>query len=112
MEKILIIEDEESILMALEDDLKIEGYQVSSAKDGQEGFSMAKEQGYDLIILDIMLPKMNGFEVCKQLRQAGITTPILILTAKSQEVDKVLGLELEPMIMSQNHSVPANFLPV
>lgn len=94
MEKILIIEDEESILMALEDDLKIEGYQVSSAKDGQEGFSMAKAQGYDLIILDIMLPKMNGFEVCKQLRQAGITTPILILTAKSQEVDKVLGLEL------------------
>jgi len=94
MEKILIIEDEESILMALEDDLKIEGYQVSSAKDGQEGFSMAKEQGYDLIILDIMLPKMNGFEVCKQLRQTGITTPILILTAKSQEVDKVLGLEL------------------
>ena len=94
MEKILIIEDEESILMALEDDLRIEGYQVSSAKDGLKGFSMAKEQGYDLIILDIMLPEMNGFEVCKQLRQTGITTPILILTAKSQEVDKVLGLEL------------------
>ena len=94
MEKILIIEDEESILMALEDDLRIEGYQVSSAKDGLKGFTMAKEQGYDLIILDIMLPEMNGFEVCKQLRQTGITTPILILTAKSQEVDKVLGLEL------------------
>ena len=94
MEKILIIEDEESILMALEDDLRIEGYQVSSAKDGLKGFTMAKEQGYDLIILDIMLPEMNGFEVCKQLRQTGITTPILILTAKSQEVDKILGLEL------------------
>jgi DNA-binding response OmpR family regulator len=94
MEKILIIEDEESVLMALEIDLKIEGYQVSSAKDGLEGFSMAKEQTYDVVILDIMLPKMNGFEVCKQLRQAGITTPVLILTAKSQEVDKVLGLEL------------------
>lgn len=80
--------------MALEDDLRIEGYQVSSAKDGMKGFTMAKEQGYDLIILDIMLPEMNGFEVCKQLRQSGITTPILILTAKSQEVDKVLGLEL------------------
>ena len=94
MEKILIIEDEESILMALEDDLRIEGYKVSSAKDGLKGFTMAKEQEYDLIILDIMLPEMNGFEVCRQLRQTGITTPILILTAKSQEVDKVLGLEL------------------
>jgi DNA-binding response OmpR family regulator len=94
MEKILIIEDEESVLMALEIDLRIEGYHVSSAKDGFKGFSMAREQAYDLIILDIMLPEMNGFEVCKQLRQIGITTPILILTAKSQEVDKVLGLEL------------------
>jgi DNA-binding response OmpR family regulator len=94
MEKILIIEDEESVLMALEIDLGIEGYHVSSAKDGLKGFSMAKEQAYDLIILDIMLPEMNGFEVCKQLRHAGITTPILMLTAKSQEVDKVLGLEL------------------
>lgn len=94
MEKILIIEDEESILMALEDDLRIEGYKVSSANDGLKGFTMAKEPGYDLIILDIMLPEMNGFEVCRQLRQTGITTPILILTAKSQEVDKVLGLEL------------------
>ena len=94
MEKILIIEDEESILMALEDDLRVEGYEVSSAKDGLQGLTMAKEQGYNLIILDIMLPKMNGFEVCKQLRQTGVTTPILILTAKSQEIDKVLGLEL------------------
>jgi DNA-binding response OmpR family regulator len=94
MEKILIIEDEESVLMALEDDLRLDGYHVSSAKDGMKGFSMAKEKEYDLIILDIMLPEMNGFEVCKQLRQTGITTPILILTAKSQEFDKVLGLEL------------------
>jgi two-component system alkaline phosphatase synthesis response regulator PhoP len=94
MEKILIIEDEERILMGLEDNLRIEGYQVSSATDGLKGFLMAKEQPVDLIILDIMLPKMNGFEVCKKLRQAGITTPILILTAKSQEVDKVLGLEI------------------
>ena len=94
MDKILIVEDEESILMALEDNLRLEGYEVSSAKDGLQGLSMAKEQGYDLIILDIMLPKMDGFEVCKQLRQAGMTMPILILTAKSQEIDKVLGLEL------------------
>lgn len=94
MEKILIIEDEESILMALEDNLRLEGYEVSSAKDGQLGLSMAEEQGYDLIILDIMLPKMDGFEVCKQLRQEGITTSILMLTAKGQEIDKILGLEL------------------
>ena len=94
MEKILIIEDEESILMALTDDLGLEGYEVASARDGLKGLSMAKEKAHDLIVLDIMLPKMDGFEVCKQLRQAGMTTPILMLTAKSQEIDKVLGLEL------------------
>ncbi|MBN2029570.1 response regulator transcription factor [bacterium] len=94
MEKILIIEDEESILMPLEDDLKLEGYAVSSARDGNEGFSMAKESRHDLIILDLMLPGMNGFDVCRKLRECGITTPILILSAKSQVVDKVLGLEL------------------
>lgn len=93
MSKILIIEDEESILMALEDDLQLEGYEVSLAQDGEQGFSMAKDNRYDLIILDIMLPKMDGLEVCKQLRHSGVTTPILILTAKSQEVDKILGLE-------------------
>ena len=94
MTKILIIEDEESILMPLEDNLKLEGYEVASAKDGLQGLSMAAEKRYDLIILDIMLPKMDGFEVCKRLRQDKITTPILVLTAKSLEVDKVLGLEL------------------
>ncbi|MHC4595118.1 MAG: response regulator transcription factor [Planctomycetota bacterium] len=94
MEKILIIEDEESILMALTDDLALEGYEVTSARDGLQGLSMAKEKAHDLVILDIMLPKMDGFEVCKQLRQAGVGTPILMLTAKSQEIDKVLGLEL------------------
>ncbi|OGD18185.1 MAG: DNA-binding response regulator [Candidatus Aminicenantes bacterium RBG_16_63_16] len=94
MTKILIIEDEESILMPLEDNLKLEGYEVASAKDGLQGLSMAAEQPYDLIILDIMLPKMDGFEVCQRLRQDRIVTPILMLTAKSQEVDKVLGLEL------------------
>ena len=94
MEQILIIEDEESILMALADDLALEGYQVASARDGLKGLCMAKEKAHDLIILDIMLPKMDGFEVCKQLRQAGVGTPILMLTAKSQEIDKVLGLEL------------------
>lgn len=94
MGKILIVEDEESILIPLEDNLRLEGYEVSSAKDGLQGLSMARERSYDLIVLDIMLPKMNGFEVCRQIRQSRITTPILVLTAKSQEIDKVLGLEL------------------
>ena len=94
MEKILIIEDEEAILMPLADDLTLEGYEVSSARDGLEGFTLARGTHYDLIILDLMLPGMNGFDICKKLRAAGITTPILILSAKSQEVDKVLGLEL------------------
>ncbi len=93
MAKILIIEDEESILMALEDNLGMEGYDVSSARDGLEGFTKAQEPGWDLIILDIMLPQMDGFDVCKKLRGNGIRTPILMLTAKSQEIDKVLGLE-------------------
>jgi DNA-binding response OmpR family regulator len=94
MNKILIVEDEESILMPLEDNLKLEGYEVSCARDGLEGLSMAAERPFDLIILDIMLPKMDGFEVCKRLRQDRVMTPILMLTAKSQEIDKVLGLEL------------------
>ncbi len=94
MKKILIIEDEESILMALEDNLRLEGYEVACAEDGEKGLSMAGGQKFDLIILDNMLPKMDGFEVCKQLRKEGVGTSILMLTAKSQEIDKVLGLEL------------------
>jgi len=94
MSKILILEDEKSILMALQDDLEMEGYAVTGETDGARGLERAREDGYDLIILDIMLPSLDGFEICKQLRAAGDTTPILMLTAKSQEVDKVLGLEL------------------
>ena len=94
MAKILIIEDDASILLPLEDNLKLEGYEVSSATDGSEGLAMAREGHYDLIILDIMLPQLNGLEVCRQLRQDKNMTPVLMLTAKSQEVDKVLGLEL------------------
>lgn len=94
MERILIVEDEQSILMALEDDLRMEGYEVETASDGLVGLSLALEGSYDLVILDLMLPAMDGFEVCRRLRQASVGTPILMLTAKSQEVDKVLGLEL------------------
>ena len=94
MPKILIIEDEESILMALEDHLTLEGYEVETARDGISGFRIARESKLDLVILDIMLPGMDGFEVCKGLRREGVETPILMLTAKGQEIDKVLGLEL------------------
>jgi DNA-binding response OmpR family regulator len=94
MSRILIIEDEAAIAMPLADNLTLEGYEVSTARDGREGLSLAKEARHDLIILDVMLPGMDGFDICRQLRQAGITTPVLVLTAKSQEIDKVLGLEL------------------
>ncbi len=87
MSQILIIEDEESILMALEDDMSLEGHSVTGETDGVKGFARAQAGGFDLIILDIMLPGKDGFDICRQLRG-------LVLTAKGQEVDKVLGLEL------------------
>jgi DNA-binding response OmpR family regulator len=94
MERILIVEDEDAILIPLADNLRLEGYEVTTASDGVRGLSLALEKRPDLLILDIMLPGMDGFEVCRRVRQAAVTIPILMLTAKSQEIDKVLGLEL------------------
>lgn len=95
MDKILIIEDDKSILMGLKDDLEFEGYQVSTATDGKDGLSKAASRDFQLIVLDILLPGLNGFEVCKKLRESGVETPILMLTAaKTEEMDKVVGLEL------------------
>jgi DNA-binding response OmpR family regulator len=94
MAKILIIEDEESILMTLEDDLGLEGHAVTGETDGARGLERALQDEHDLIILDIMLPGMDGFEICRRLRSAGRSAPILFLTAKGQEVDRVVGLEL------------------
>ncbi len=94
MQKILIVEDEPDMLMGLQDNLQFEGYQVLTATDGEEALEVATTACPDLIVLDIMLPKLDGFEVCKQLRAKGMDTPIIMLTAKSQEVDKVVGLEL------------------
>jgi len=94
MAKILIVEDEDSILMALEDDLSLEGYTVTGERNGARALEKAREGGFDLIILDLMLPGLDGLEVCKRLRAEENSTPILMLTAKSQEIDKVLGLEL------------------
>jgi DNA-binding response OmpR family regulator len=94
MERILVVEDEVAILIPLADNLRLEGYEVTTSIDGRQGLALAEEKRHDLLILDIMLPGMDGFEICKRLRQAGVTIPILMLTAKSQEIDKVLGLEL------------------
>ena len=94
MKKILIIEDEESIRMALEDDFRLDNYDVVVAVDGLDGLAKAAEPDIDLIILDIMLPGMNGFDICKKLRNQGVRTPIIMLTAKGQEIDRVVGLEI------------------
>jgi DNA-binding response OmpR family regulator len=92
--RILIVEDEPGILLALQDDLTLEGYRVETASDGASGLRLASNGGYDLVILDIMLPQLDGFEVCRRLRDSGVGVPVLMLTAKGQELDKVLGLEL------------------
>lgn len=91
--KILIIEDNPGIQMSLTDEFEAEGYRVFIAGNGNDGLKLVKEQNPDLIILDIMLPGMDGYEVCKKLRTEGNTTPIIMLTVKNKEIDKVLGLE-------------------
>jgi len=94
MSRILIVEDEPAIALGLEDDLKMEGYDVEVARDGISGANRALDGGFDLVLLDVMLPGKDGFEVCRELRRAGMKLPILILTAKAAEAEKVLGFEL------------------
>lgn len=94
MPSILIVEDEPAMRLGLKDNLEFESYEVEVAIDGQEGLDKAQKGAYDLIILDVMMPKMSGFDVCKAIRKMGVMTPIIFLTAKSEEIDKVLGLEL------------------
>ena len=91
---ILLVEDEEALRMTLGDRLRSEGYTVEYAFDGDEGLSKATRLPFDLIILDVMLPRKSGFDVCRDIRQAGLITPILMLTARGQTLDKVLGLKL------------------
>jgi two-component system alkaline phosphatase synthesis response regulator PhoP len=93
-EKILIIEDEEDLVKGLKLNLADEGYEVDWAADGEEGLRKALEERPQLIILDIMLPKMDGLDICRELRQKNISIPIIMLTAKGEEIDKVLGLEI------------------
>ena len=93
-ESILLVEDELALRTTLSDRLRGEGYVVDSAADGHEGFEKAANLPFDLIILDLMLPSRSGLDVCRDLRQAGMATPILILTARNQTIDKVVGLRL------------------
>lgn len=94
MQKILIIEDDPAILKGLESSLTSEGYNVTGAADGEKGYLLAKSDSYNLIILDIMLPYKNGLDICKDLRSQGNSIPIIMLTSRKEEIDKVLGLEI------------------
>jgi DNA-binding response OmpR family regulator len=94
MTKILIVEDEPNMVAGLRDNFEFEGYEVLTAYDGVEGLERALNDSPDLVVLDVMMPKMSGLEVCKQLKAKRASIPIIMLTARGQEVDKVVGLEL------------------
>ena len=94
VKRILLIEDEPGIVLTLTDRLTGEGYSVESAVDGESGLERATRDAFDLLLLDLMLPRMSGFDVCKELRKRGIETPVIMLTARGQVVDKVVGLKL------------------
>ncbi|MFH1006508.1 MAG: response regulator transcription factor [Candidatus Latescibacterota bacterium] len=94
MPTLLVVEDDTAIAKGLAHNLEFEGYHVLSARDGETGLRLLRERSVDLMILDIMLPHMSGFDVCRAMRAEGIRTPIIMLTAKGQEIDRVLGLEL------------------
>jgi DNA-binding response OmpR family regulator len=94
MTSILVVEDDRGIALGLEDDLKLEGYDVEVARDGETALVRARERRFDLIVLDLMLPHKDGYQVCRELRHAGMDAPIIMLTARTQEAEKVLGLEM------------------
>ncbi len=92
--RILLVEDEPGLVLTLTDRLQSEGYAVESARDGESGLERASSENFDLIILDVMLPRKNGFDVCRDLRQRGVNTPTIMLTARGQVTEKVVGLKL------------------
>jgi two-component system alkaline phosphatase synthesis response regulator PhoP len=92
--RVLLVEDEPGLRLTLSDRLVSEGYAVDAASDGETGLAQASSGAYDLIVLDVMLPRMNGFDICREVRHRGVTTPILMLTARGQVVDRVVGLKL------------------
>jgi two-component system alkaline phosphatase synthesis response regulator PhoP len=93
MPRVLVIEDDEAMAVALRDGFAYEGYDVRTAADGVEGLRLASDGQHDLVILDVMLPKVNGLDVCRKIRRNGVSVPIIMLTARGQEIDKVLGLK-------------------
>jgi len=94
MSRILVVEDDAAILRGLRDNLAAESYEVATASDGAEGYRLSRDANPDLIILDLMLPTMSGYEICRKLRAEGNRVPILMLTARGEEADRVLGLDL------------------
>ncbi|HSB62474.1 MAG TPA: response regulator transcription factor [Vicinamibacteria bacterium] len=94
MPRILIIDDEPAMVRGLEDNLRFEGYETASATNGEEGLALATREVPDLILLDIMMPRLSGWDVCRELRRQGIDVPVIMLTARAEEADRVLGLEL------------------
>jgi DNA-binding response OmpR family regulator len=94
MSRIIIIEDDRAILRGLKDNLEYESYEVFTATDGEQGYRLIKEESPDLIVLDLMIPRMDGYELCRKVRSEGITTPILMLTARGEEMDRVHGLDI------------------
>jgi DNA-binding response OmpR family regulator len=94
MSRIIIIEDDRAILRGLKDNLEYESYEVHTATDGEQGYRLILEQSPDLIVLDLMMPRMDGYELCRKVRSEGVTTPILMLTARSEEMDRVHGLDI------------------
>lgn len=94
MTKILVVEDEQKMQQVIKDNLELEGYKIDIASDGATGLKKILENTYSLVLLDVMLPQMSGYDVCRKVREKGILTPVIFLTAKGEEIDKVLGLEL------------------
>ena len=94
MSRILVVEDDPAILRGLKDNFEAESYEVLTATDGEAGYRLIRERKPDLIILDLILPKLGGYELCRKVRKEGTTTPILMLTARGEEADRVLGLDL------------------
>ena len=94
MPRILIVDDEPEMLRGLEDNLQFEGYQTVTAGDGKKGLTLALSEAPDLILLDVMMPGMSGWDLCRELRRRGLDVPVIMLTARGEEVDRVLGLEL------------------
>ena len=92
--KLLLVEDDKNISLLVSENAKLENYSCDTAYDGEDGFKKALAGSYDLILLDLMLPKMDGFEICRQLRQKNITTPVIMLTAREETSDKIMGLDL------------------